>query len=151
VGGGRALPTGFGWADEIETVWSILRWPLGIAIVLVAAAFLYRAAPMRRIGSSREILVGALVAVVLWIAFTGLLSLYFSIQTSSAYGPLLAIVALLLWSMLTSAALHLGMATTCELAGAPRPGRAEASERPQAPGVIRVPDVERTEPSGRPR
>ena len=35
------------------------------------------------------------------MAFTGLLSLYFSLSSdSSPYGPLLSVVALLLWSML---------------------------------------------------
>jgi hypothetical protein len=41
---------------------------------------------------------GRSVAVVMWAAFTGLLSLNFAIQTGSAYGSLLSIVALLIWS-----------------------------------------------------
>jgi uncharacterized BrkB/YihY/UPF0761 family membrane protein len=47
---------------------------------------LFRIAPRRQIGPPRAILAGSLVGVVLWAAFTGLLSLYFSIQTGSAYG-----------------------------------------------------------------
>ncbi|HYZ12246.1 MAG TPA: YihY/virulence factor BrkB family protein [Actinomycetota bacterium] len=119
LGAGRAIASGVGWADEAETVWSIARWPIGLAVAALAVFILFRIAPRRQIGPPRAILAGSLVAVVMWAAFTGLLSLYFSIQTSSAYGSLLSIVALLIWSMLTSLALHLGLATACQLA-APR-------------------------------
>ena len=119
LGAGRAIASGVGWTDEAETVWSIARWPVGLIVAAVAVFLLFRIAPRRQIGPPRAILAGSLVAVVLWAAFTGLLSLYFSIQTRSAYGSLLSIVALLIWSMLTSLALHLGLATACQLA-APR-------------------------------
>lgn len=124
LGAGHAVATGFGWVDGIGTVWSVLRWPIGVVAVTAAVMLLYRAAPRRRLRPRRAILGGSLVAVALWVTFTGLLSLYFSIQTSSPYRSLLSIVALLLWSMLTSLALHLGMATACEIAGAPPPARA---------------------------
>jgi YihY family inner membrane protein len=133
VGGGRALATGFGWSGTAEAVWTVVRWPLGVAVLFVAVSALYRAAPARRIGSTRQVVAGAVVGVSLWVAFTLLLSLYFSVSPSSPYGSLLAIVALLLWSMLTSAALHLGIATVCELSGAPAPyGAQEAIRIPEA-------------------
>lgn len=134
LGAGRAVASGLGWSDEVDAAWSILRWPIGLAMVSLAVALLFRAAPRRRLGPRRAILWGSAVAVVLWVAFTGLLSLYFSIQTSSTYGSLLAIVALLLWSMLTSLALHLGIATACELAGAPHPDRADGPVHPTVSG-----------------
>ena len=124
LGAGRAIASGVGWADEAETVWSIARWPIGLAVAAFAVFILFRIAPRRQIGPPRAILAGSLVAVVMWAAFTGLLSLYFSIQTGSAYGSLLSIVALLIWSMLTSLALHLGLAAGCELAAPRRPDRA---------------------------
>jgi membrane protein len=116
LGAGRAIASGVGWADEAETVWSIARWPIGLIVAASAVFLLFRIAPRRPLGPQRAILVGSLVAVVLWAAFTALLSLYFSIQTDSPYGPLLSIVALLIWSMLASLALHLGLATACEVA-----------------------------------
>lgn len=119
LGAGRAIASGVGWADQAETIWSIARWPIGFVVAAFAVFILFRIAPRRQIGPAPAILAGSLVAVVMWAVFTGLLSLYFSIQTSSAYGALLSIVALLIWSMLTSLALHLGLATACELA-APR-------------------------------
>jgi uncharacterized BrkB/YihY/UPF0761 family membrane protein len=63
-------------------------------------------------------LAGSAVAMALWIAFTALLALYFALsdQAAQTYGPLVGIVALLLWSGLTSLALHVGFAVTAELA-----------------------------------
>jgi len=125
LGAGRAIALGVGWTKEAQTAWSFARWPIGFIVVAFAVFLLFRIAPRRPLGPPRAILAGSLVAVVMWAAFTGLLSLYFSIQTGSAYGSLLSIVALLIWSMLTSLALHLGLATACQL-GAPihrdRPG-----------------------------
>ena len=60
---------------------------------------------------------GTAIAVVLWGLFTGLLSLYFAMSNSAdqAYGPLLSVIALLLWAGLTSLALHLGITACVEL------------------------------------
>jgi YihY family inner membrane protein len=120
LGAGRAIATGAGWAHEALTVWSVVRWPIGLVIVAVAVFLLFRIAPHRSLGPTRAMVAGSFVAVVLWAAFTALLSLYFSIQTETPYGPLLSIVALLVWSLLTSLALHVGMATACELAAPQR-------------------------------
>jgi YihY family inner membrane protein len=119
LGAGRAIASGVGWTKEAQTVWSFARWPIGFIVVAFAVFLLFRMAPRRPLGPPRAILAGSLVAVVMWASFTALLSLYFSIQTGSPYGPLLSIVALLIWSMLTSLALHMGLATACQLA-APR-------------------------------
>jgi uncharacterized BrkB/YihY/UPF0761 family membrane protein len=48
--------------------------------------------------------------------FSLALGLYFSVSSSAAYGSLLSVIALLLWSSLSSLALHLGLAVTAELA-----------------------------------
>lgn len=88
-------------------------------IVAAAILLMFRFAPRSSLGPWRSLLIGSAVAVVLWVAFTGLLSLYFSLSSdSNPYGPLLSIVALLLWSMLGSLALTLGMATAAELSRA---------------------------------
>ena len=78
---------------------------------------LLKVAPSQRLGTTRHLMAGISVAVVMWAIFTGLLGLYFALSSSAsqAYGPLLAVIALLLWAGLTSLALHLGMATTVEL------------------------------------
>jgi uncharacterized BrkB/YihY/UPF0761 family membrane protein len=140
LGGGGALESGFGWRGAAATTWAIARWPLGIAIVTVAIFAAFRFAPMRRLASARLLWAGTIVSVVLWVAFTAGLAGYFALRADSSssnpYGPLLAIIALLLWSMLTSLALHLGLATTAELSGAPRP----------SDEVVRVPEPPSSDP-----
>jgi YihY family inner membrane protein len=125
LGGGGALESGFGWHGTAATTWAIARWPIGIIIVTVAIFAAFRFAPMRRLASARLLWAGTIVSVVLWVAFTAALAGYFALRANSSssnpYGPLLAIIALLLWSMLTSLALHLGLAATAELSGASRP------------------------------
>jgi uncharacterized BrkB/YihY/UPF0761 family membrane protein len=52
--------------------------------------------------------------------FTVALSLWFANSSSSqTYGPLVSVIAILLWAGATSLALHLGLALTAELAAAP--------------------------------
>jgi YihY family inner membrane protein len=140
LGAGRAIPTGFGWSDELRGVWSVVRWPVGVAVIAVAILLLFRFAPKASLGPWRALFAGTVVAVVLWVAFTGLLSLYFSLSSdSSPYGPLLATVALMLWSMLGSLALAVGMATAAELSDARRPHEEEAVTLPEPPEHDRSP------------
>ena len=142
LAGGRALATGFGWSGTSGTVWAVVRWPLGIAIVAIATYLLFRTAPATRIGDRRSLVAGTIVAVVLWVTFTLLLALYFSLRADAGtnpYGPLLAVIALLLWSMLTSLAFHLGLSTTCELSGVRHPNDASVVRIPPSPAVPSAP------------
>ena len=108
------------------------RWPIGIVVIAVAVLLLFRFAPREPLAPWRSLMAGTAVAVVLWVAFTGLLALYFSLSSgSSPYGPLLSIVALMLWAVLGSLAILLGMSTAVELADG-RPSRPES--------VVSIPD-----------
>jgi YihY family inner membrane protein len=117
IGTGSSIVEGLSLEGAGRVAWEIVRWPLGLVVVGLALMLLLRVAPTRRLGTTRHLMAGIAVAVVLWAAFTGLLSLYFAASSSSnrAYGPLLAVIALLVWAGLTSLALHLGMAVTVEL------------------------------------
>jgi uncharacterized BrkB/YihY/UPF0761 family membrane protein len=132
LGGGKSIGHGAGWHGTAGTLWSVLRWPLGIAIAAAGTLLLFRWAPRERAGSRRAEGAGALVALTLWVLFTAVLGLSLSMSSSSTtYGPLLAIVALLLWSVLSSLALHVGLAVTGEMVGARgRPVRATAGLAP---------------------
>ncbi len=136
LAGGSAISQGAGLSGGIHTAWEIVRWPLGVALAAAGVYLLFRLAPRERFATSAALTAGTTVAVVLWAAFTGGLAAYFAISgTSNAtYGPLLSIVALLLWSALSSLALHLGLAVAAEI-DADAPGR-----RPRTPEV-HVPDV----------
>ncbi|MEO8477644.1 MAG: YhjD/YihY/BrkB family envelope integrity protein [Actinomycetota bacterium] len=117
IGAGAAIPDALGLAGAGAVAWDVVRWPLGLVIVGAGLLLLLRAAPLGRLGSTRHLMIGTAVALVLWVVFTGLLGVYFAVSSSASqtYGPLLSVVALMLWALLTSLALHLGIATTVEL------------------------------------
>ena len=131
--GGRAVSEGLGWEDAALTVWSVARWPLGVAVAAVGIYLLFRTAPRERSGSLAALAAGTVVAVALWFLFSLALALYFSVSSNAAFGPLLSVVALLVWSALSSLALHLGLAVTVEL----------AIGESRSKGLIRLPESER--------
>lgn len=132
LAGGRAISEGVGWEGPALTVWTWVRWPLGVAVAAVGIYLIFRTAPRERIGSSPALAAGAAAAVVLWFLFSLALALYFSLSSNVAYGPLLAVIALLLWSSLSSLALHLGLAVAAEL----------AIGESRSEGLVRVPESE---------
>ncbi len=104
-----------------RTLVAVLRWPVGVALMLAAVTVLMREAPRRRRRPGwSSVALGAAVALVLWLVFTGLLGAYVEHSASfgEAYGRLTGIVALLLWAQLTSAALFLGTALAAQLEAA---------------------------------
>ena len=117
IGAGGAVVSGLGLEETARVVWEVARWPVGLALAGAGLLLLLRVSPAMPLGSTRHVLAGAGVSLVLWASFTALLSLYFALSSSSSrtYGPLLAVVALILWAGLTSLALHLGISTTVEL------------------------------------
>jgi YihY family inner membrane protein len=126
--GGADVARAVGLSGVVKTLWTLLRWPLSIGFVVVAFALLFRAAPRRHQPSWSWLAVGSGVSVLLWFVFTGLLALY--LDTSSGtfgrtYGPLTGVIAVLIWSFLTSLAIYLGLAFAAQLeavrAGVPGP------------------------------
>jgi YihY family inner membrane protein len=115
IGAGRSIATGAGWSDDAATVWEFVRWPIGLAIAGLGIALLFRGVSPGH-PAFRHIAMGTVVALVLWAAFTAGLGLYLSVSStsSSTYGPLLSVIAMLLWSAATSLALHLGLAVIAE-------------------------------------
>lgn len=113
----RSLADVYAWSSDVETALGWLRWPLGAVLDLLAITALFRWAPRRRQPGLSWLSVGAGTALALWLLFTGLLALYLSSSSSfgQVYGPLTGIVALLVWSQLTSVALLLGIAFAAQL------------------------------------
>jgi YihY family inner membrane protein len=121
-----------GLSGVVRSLWTWLRWPLSIAFVVVAFALLFRAAPRRRQPSWSWLAVGSGVSVLLWFVFTGLLAFYLDVSSGTfgrTYGPLTGIIAILLWTFLTSLAIYLGLAFAAQLeairAGIPQPRTGE--------------------------
>jgi uncharacterized BrkB/YihY/UPF0761 family membrane protein len=135
LAGGRVVSEGLGWEGAALTVWTVARWPLGVAVAAVGIYLLFRTAPRERIKSRAALAAGTATAVALWFLFSLVLGLYFSLSGNAAYGPLLSVIALLLWSSLSSLALHLGLAVTVEL----------AIGESRSEGLVRVPESEPAE------
>ncbi|TQS42242.1 YihY/virulence factor BrkB family protein [Cryptosporangium phraense] len=126
---GDAVVSEYGWAGWIETTWDVVRWPLGLVLTVVSIALLFEQSPRRRQPGMSWLVFGAGVATVLWLIASLGLALYVQGSGSfgATYGPLTAIIALLLWAQLTSIALFLGLAFAAQLE-ALRVGAADPAE-----------------------
>jgi YihY family inner membrane protein len=124
---GEAMEAVYHWGDGAEEVWDALRWPVGLAALVVAVTLLFRHIPRRRQPGLSWLAVGATVTVLAWLAGSGLLALYVvaSAGFDDTYGPLTAVMALLLWANVTGIALLAGLALAAQLeavrAGRPDP------------------------------
>ena len=114
---GSALVSTFGLGDGATAIWNVLRWPLGLLLVLGSYTVIFEQAPRRDQPGRSWLAVGAGLSLALWLLFTLLLSLYVAKSSSfgSTYGPLTGMFALLIWAYLTSIALFLGIAVAAQL------------------------------------
>jgi YihY family inner membrane protein len=114
---GDALEQVYHWGDAAETAFDLVRWPAGLAALVVAVALLFRHAPRRHQPGLSWLAVGAAVTVLVWLAGSGLLALYVvaSAGFDDTYGPLTAVMALLLWANVTGVALLAGVALAAQL------------------------------------
>jgi YihY family inner membrane protein len=114
---GEALQEVYHWGDAAETAWDVLRWPLGLVGLVVAVTVVFRYAPRRHQPGTTWLAVGAAVTVLIWLAVSGLLALYVVAAPGfgEIYGPLTAVMALLLWANLTGIALLAGLALAAQL------------------------------------
>jgi YihY family inner membrane protein len=124
-----------GW---ISNTWAVLRWPLGVGVTSAAMALLFRWCPRRHQPSWSWLAYGSTVSVLLWVAVTLAMGLVFRVSSSfgQTYGSLAGIVALQLWSLLSTVAVLYGGAVAAQLeavrAGEPGPC-IEPSERDGPP------------------
>jgi YihY family inner membrane protein len=142
--GGTDVAEAVGLSGVVEGLWTVLRWPLSIAFVIVAFALLFRAAPRRHQPSWSWLAVGSGVSVLLWFVFTGLLAAYLDVSSGTfgrTYGPLTGVIAILIWTFLTSLAIYLGLAFAAQLeavrAGVPAPTTGEQANPDSQGGAQR--------------
>jgi len=114
---GDAVEQVYHWGAAAESVFDVVRWPLGLAALVVAVTMLFRHAPRRQQPGLSWLAVGATVTVLLWLAASGLLGLYVvsAGNFGETYGPLTAVMALLLWANVTGVALLAGVALAAQL------------------------------------
>jgi YihY family inner membrane protein len=124
---GDAMEQVYRWGDVAEAGWDAVRWPLGLGALVVAVTALFRHAPRRRQPGLSWLAVGAGVTVLAWLVGSLLLALYVVLAAGfdETYGPLTAVMALLLWANVTGIALLAGIALAAQLeavrAGRPEP------------------------------
>jgi len=123
----EAMRTSYGWSDTTADVWNVVRWPVGLVLLVVTVAVLLDHAPRRRQPALSWLALGAGIAVLLTMLATGTLAAYIQLSGSfsETYGPLAGVFALLLWSLLSAMALFAGAAVCAQLesvrAGRPEP------------------------------
>ncbi|BEL12261.1 hypothetical protein Q0Z83_104520 [Actinoplanes sichuanensis] len=145
----------FGLSPGLRVAWDVVRWPLSLLLIVFAVGLLFRHSVRRNQPALSWLLFGAVVSTVLWWLASLLLAGYirFSDGFGATYGPLTAMMALLLWANLTGIALFLGLAFAAQLearrVGVRRPAledRWEPDPEPEIPAQ-RDPGVS-AEPTG---
>ncbi len=109
-----AGPLGVG--STAVTIWSIAKWPVLLAVVILMFAVLYHAAPNVKLPGFKWVTPGALLAVVVWLVASAAFAFYVANFGSydKTYGTLAGVVALLVWLWITNLALLLGMQLNAE-------------------------------------
>ena len=112
-----------------RSVWTVLRWPIGIALAAAGLAALFRWAPRRRQPGWSWLAFGAGVSVAGWTLVTGVLALVFNVSKTfgETYGSLAGLVALQLWTFFSALAILYGVAVAAQLE-AVRAGVPEAQD-----------------------
>jgi YihY family inner membrane protein len=129
----------------LETLWAVVRWPIGLALIGAAITVLFQRSPRRRQPDLSWLAFGATVSVLLWTVSTVALGAFFSASKSfgETYGPLAGVIALLLWSLFSSIALLFGGAVAAQLE-AVRAG----TSRPQDPQKVEQSEPDRGDAAG---
>jgi YihY family inner membrane protein len=139
---GDSAAVHFGWGGGMRTAWDVVRWPLSLVLIVFAVGLLFEQAPRRRQPALSWLLFGAAVATVLWWLASLALAGYVRVSDGfgATYGPLTAMMALLLWANLTGIAFFLGLAFAAQLE-AHRVGVVPAPEDRWHPGSDDKPDT----------
>ena len=106
-----------GMAPESKLIVVVARWPLMFLILLVALAILYRFAPSRDAPRWQWLSLGAVIAAILWIAGSALLSWYLSefANYNATYGSLGAAIGLMTWMWMSAIVILFGAELNSEI------------------------------------
>ncbi|MFE4632833.1 YihY/virulence factor BrkB family protein [Streptomyces sp. NPDC056773] len=87
---------------------ALLRWPVLLVVVVLLVLILFRTGPAQSRGTRRG-LPGGVLAALLWLAASGLFTLYTELNTyGMLYGPLAGSVVFLVWLWFANLALLTG-------------------------------------------
>lgn len=117
---GRYIAAWLGYEAAFVSAWNVLRWPVALALVLIAIDLLYRFAPDLRRWRFYWASPGAVAAVALWVVASLGFRLYLRYFNNYAttYGSLGAVIILMLWLYVTSAAILIGAEVNSEIENA---------------------------------
>src|SRR5690554_664904 len=103
------LASQIGLEQVLVVVWSWLRWPVAILLLMLAVALIYYATPDVE-QEFRFITPGSVVAVIVWLAASVGFGIYVQnfANYNATYGSIGAIIVLLLYFYITAAVLLLG-------------------------------------------
>src|ERR671912_2580417 len=73
---GDAIEQVYHWGAAAETAFDLVRWPVGLAALVLAVTLLFRHAPRRRQPGLSWLAVGASATVLVWLAGSALLAAY---------------------------------------------------------------------------
>lgn len=95
--------------QQTEIIFQVLRWVISIAVMSVVLALMYKFAPDKHF-PFKEVIVGAVIATVLWQVVSLLFSFYVANfgSYSATYGSLGGLIVLMLWFFLTGLILVVG-------------------------------------------
>ena len=98
-------------------IWSLVRWPLAVAVAMLVFAGIYYVTPDVRHRSFRFVLPGAIVAVVLWLVASVAFSVYVSrvADVGALYGAFAGAIVLVAWMWLSNVALLFGAELNAEI------------------------------------
>jgi membrane protein len=93
------------------------RWPALVIMLLVGLAVLYRFGPSRRSPQWRWLSVGSVVASVLWLSGSALLSFYLANYANydATYGSLGAAIGLMMWMWMSTIVVLFGAELNAEI------------------------------------
>lgn len=115
---GNALHLG----NAPRTVWTILKWPLLLMVMMLLLSLLFWIAPNVQQPRLRWLTVGGAVALISWGVVSYAFGLYVTNFASYdvTYGSLAAVIAFLVWLYLSNCALLFGVEINAELHRAQR-------------------------------
>ncbi|MEU5598030.1 YihY/virulence factor BrkB family protein [Streptomyces sp. NPDC020298] len=118
--GGIARQAGgaLGIGDSALAVWSVVKWPALVVLVMVMIALLYWAAPNVKGRGFKWITPGSVLALVVWMIASAGFAFYVSNFASynKTYGTLAGVIVFLVWLWISNIAILLGLEFDAELA-----------------------------------
>ncbi len=113
----EAVGAAIGVGDTAVLVWSIAKWPVLLAAVVLMVAILFYATPNVEQPKFRWISVGAALAILVWALASAAFGFYVANFGSydKTYGSLAGVIVFLLWLWLTNLALLFGAELDSEL------------------------------------